>query len=198
MLPTLECFSLSPEESAWKSGKSDSRPSDPVTNLYFCKLQSLKSEVLFVTTLHVVVCLSLPNGPFENPTIIYRDAGGGCSPRCAALSPSLESLFVLREGGLFLFHSEQGNLSALPCDGNVSSDAICEAFRYYSVTVTQVMVLHDLAVCVQDPKQQSPVSLSPSSSIKQTLNIALNFPALRLLAFSSRLVGVTHVITYGV
>lgn len=127
-----------PQRVGMSNGMSDSRSSGPVTNLYFCYSISLKSEVLFVTTLRTVICLSIPNSPHDVPSIIYRDTGGGCRPKCAALNASLESLFVLREGGLFVFHSEQGNLSALPCDGNMQNGAICEAYRYYSITVTKV------------------------------------------------------------
>lgn len=95
-----------------------------------------------------MTCLEIPTTPMEAPVAIFRDMGGGCRPKCAALNASDELVFVLREGGLFVFHSEQGNLSALPCDGNTLSGASCEAYRYYSTTLSKVNVALSMSMYV--------------------------------------------------
>lgn len=115
---------------------------DPVTNLVFGYINSHQTDVLFITTINSVSCVTVPDDAKAETVILFNESTGGCLPRCAALLRSTtdgiyDRLCVMRDACLFVYTAEQGNLSALP----YYPSGACKGFKTYSVVLSQVVII---------------------------------------------------------
>lgn len=166
---------------------------DPITNVKFlCSLSDTRTHYMLVCSNCSITCYAVPVK--GEPKSCHTDS----IPAVSALEvDALHSLgtFVVHHGeGLFCVDPEQGNLWALPSEGQCQ---ILSTYKSYIVTVTTGGLATDNELSTAGFAESLPHAFPSLSSISahQTLTIHLCYPDLRLIAYSSPIRGVRHVVS---
>ncbi|CAJ1356901.1 unnamed protein product [Effrenium voratum] len=109
--------------------------------------------------------------------LLNLDAAGGASPSCARAFPGMNALLVAKADAIFAYDPEEGNMSAMPLDGD---KVLLERFKSYLAVVTS---------------DTMPPFATASSMPKQTVTVVLAQKGMRFIAFTSQFTDVTHVVS---
>lgn len=155
--------------------------SPPITAVHFLEQEAERRTVLFASTALAVCSWSLEEGEREVRKLNV-DVSGGAVEHCSCVLPSVSSLVVARGDAMFFYDPSEGNMSAMPMDGEKN---ILAQFKSYLVLVTA-----DAA----PPSQSFFGAALPSSMPKQTVTVCLAYPDTRFIAYQSQFTDVTHII----
>eukprot|EP00913_Durusdinium_trenchii_P026703 g25052.t2 len=158
-----------------------SSSSQEVTSIEF--LEQGSKVVLFACTRQSVCSWRVWDGGsvvHQELRLLNVDATGGAAPMCACAFPGMNALLVAKPDAVFAYDPEEGNMSAMPLDGQ---KVILKRFQSYFVVVTS-------------DTSAAPVSFTagPASMPKQTVTVVLAQKQMRFIAFTSQFTDVTHVV----
>ncbi|CAK9112809.1 unnamed protein product, partial [Durusdinium trenchii] len=167
-----------PTTLALEDGSSSSQE---VTSIEF--LEQGSKVVLFACTRQSVCSWRVWDGGsvvHQELRLLNVDATGGAAPMCACAFPGMNALLVAKPDAVFAYDPEEGNMSAMPLDGQ---KVILKRFQSYFVVVTS-------------DTSAAPVSFTagPASMPKQTVTVVLAQKQMRFIAFTSQFTDVTHVV----
>jgi len=115
---------------------------------------------------------------------LNTDPSGGASELCSCVFPTINALLVARLEAIFAYDADEGNMSAMPLEGE---KMILTQFKSYFTSVTTEGVPNALASVSSSP--------SPSSMPKQSVTVCLAYPHMRFIAYSAQFTDVTHVVS---
>eukprot|EP00921_Rhytidocystis_pertsovi_P000597 GHVQ01001074.1.p1 GENE.GHVQ01001074.1~~GHVQ01001074.1.p1 ORF type:complete len:900 (+),score=59.45 GHVQ01001074.1:388-3087(+) len=135
----------------------------------------LDTRTMFVCTRSYVSSYSTLEDIVE---LLFLDNGGGADIKCSAVVESSGLLLVMRDEAVFTYHSSQGNLSAIPCEG---VGRMLKAYRYFFIALTEDIRQTDGLHTVEPTPEQ-------------TLTICSTLPEARFIAFCGHLKDVQHIV----
>eukprot|EP00930_Biecheleria_cincta_P012720 TRINITY_DN11700_c0_g1_i1.p1 TRINITY_DN11700_c0_g1~~TRINITY_DN11700_c0_g1_i1.p1 ORF type:complete len:963 (-),score=174.62 TRINITY_DN11700_c0_g1_i1:574-3081(-) len=155
---------------------------EEVTSVEF--LDQSSRIVLFACTASCVRSWSvLDQSGGQEVRQLLVDAAGGAGPACACSFPPLSALLVARADAVFAYDPEEGNMSAMPIDGEKS---ILQGYKSYIVAVmadtTQPMLAGGFGS-----------SAPPSSMPKQSVMVVFAHKGMRFIAYAGQFTDVVHV-----
>eukprot|EP00440_Ansanella_granifera_P064033 gb/GFBE01069423.1/.p1 GENE.gb/GFBE01069423.1/~~gb/GFBE01069423.1/.p1 ORF type:complete len:731 (+),score=200.95 gb/GFBE01069423.1/:1-2193(+) len=115
---------------------------------------------------------------------LHVDVGGGAAPACACAFPTLSALLVARGDAVFAYDPMEGNMSAMPMEGD---KVILKRFNSYYIAVTTDHIQPSLPGSFGAPAP-------PSSMPKQSVTVALAQKGMRFIAFANQFTDVAHVV----
>lgn len=165
------------QEKPWPTalGKEDSTP---VTAVHF--LEQAKRTALFACSMASVRCWAIQ----QNDEVVAElsvDTSGGAAEFCSCIFPAISSLLVAKGEAIFAYDPDEGNMSAIPLEGD---KVALEQFKAYFVSVT-----------AESGASAFGTAVSPSAMPKHNVLICLAHPHMRFIAFQGQFTDVTHVIT---
>ncbi|XP_026191964.1 vacuolar protein sorting-associated protein 11 homolog [Cyclospora cayetanensis] len=128
------------------------------------------------------------------PKVCHTDSVSTASPHVVGALASLGTFVIHHGEGIFCVDPEQGNLWALPSEDRCH---ILTTHKSYIVSVTTEESSADAEPTHAGSAEILPEKFSPlqSKSSHQMLTIHLCYPELRLIAYSSPMRGVRHVVS---
>ncbi|CDJ43024.1 hypothetical protein, conserved [Eimeria tenella] len=139
-----------------------------------------------------IKCYSIPLR--GEPKVSHTDIVPAASRLVVSVLPSLGTFVVHHDEGIFCVDPDQGNLWALPAEGRCH---ILATHRSYIVSVTteQAPAGGELTNAGSSEGSTEPFPLLSKNAKHETLTIHLCYPDLRLIAYSSQMRGVMHVVS---
>ncbi|CDJ49386.1 Vacuolar membrane protein, related [Eimeria brunetti] len=128
------------------------------------------------------------------PKVSHTDSVPAGSTLVVSSLPSLGTFVVHHDEGIFCVDPDQGNLWALPAEGHCH---ILTTHKSYIVSVTteEASAENELTRADGAGSLLQASTSFPSKSAHQTLTIHLCYPDVRLIAYSSPMRGVLHVVS---
>lgn len=163
---------------------------EPITSVRFLtSITDPKTHYMLVCSNRSITCYAVPLK--GEPKACHTDNVPALSPLVVGVLPSLGTFVVHHGEGIFCVDPEQGNLWALPSDGRCH---ILTTHKSYVVSVTSEENSADSDLSNAAAADGMPETYPPKNSL-QTLTVHLCYPDLRLIAYSSPMRSVRHVVS---
>ncbi|CEM18634.1 unnamed protein product [Vitrella brassicaformis CCMP3155] len=172
----------------------------PVTGVHFLKADAISTKTeqryyLFVcTTTSIASYLCSDKG---DPQVMYLDPTAGAPSFCSTVVEATQVLLVLRDVGIFSYDAEQGNLSALPFEGQKMQ---LTSYKAYFAALTAEESARPgaspMSVTVGGPDGSSTAvaaAAGAAASQRQLVTVCLSYPEVRFVAFVGYINDVTHI-----
>lgn len=153
----------------------------PVTAVHF--LEQDHRTVLFAASLVSIRSWCVQERDDSSLRHLNTDPSGGSAFSCSCVFPTVNALLVARSEAVFAYDPDEGNMSAMPLEGD---KVLLMRFRSYFTSVTTEGGPGALVAGMG--------TSSPSSMPKQNVTVMLAYPHMRFIAYSAQFTDVTHVV----